>query len=230
MRTIVGIVGLALLLGCGAGGPEPEPTGTWQEEMTRARPAYEALAAIAANYPSNPVPTACANDPGNYLTLSWNKLMHITGGPKSDPQSTVAVVALSTDQARIGRLTPPGETPKYPRAATYREAMDELERRTHMGVVRVEHAQAATLQGGRSFRGGHLVGWLVVFELSSRQPVCQWPIAATSSETIHYQTKVGASSRERDAEKRQAVQKDLKRELATSIREARKKLWTAPTE
>ncbi len=229
------LVGVTLVLlaaapacggGGGGGGDQPPPMGTWQDEMARAEPVYAAMAELAANFPEarGLEARACAQDPGWFSTLSWNTLAKITGGEPSYAQTKVSGVAMAADSSKLSYLTPRGETPKYPSAATYREAMDEFEERTHMGVVWLEQARAGQARTGQTFDGGAVTGWLVVFDLQTRQPVCQWPLEATSSDTLSYGMQVGTAASGDLEAKRSAIQEDLKSKLSAAISEAREKL------
>jgi hypothetical protein len=211
--------------GCKSGSSS-EQMAPWEAARERAGGVYDALAEVAANFPALDTlePRKCPSPPKWMGAMSWNELARIGGQEPSAVEKQVGVIASVADVGRIHRLPARDETPRYPSASTFDEAVEEFHRRSHLAVLKLRAAKAGKAHGGSTFEAGFLEGWLVVFDLATREPVCQWPVSVQSSQKVSYRSSLLAGKRERQSARRYAVRKDLKDELRRALSEARQQL------
>lgn len=228
MRTRTVCLALLLMAGgaCRSGStPSAPAASSWQAARDAAGPVYEALAAMAANFPDldTLTPKACDPPPKWMGSMSWNELARAAGKEPSAVEKEVGTIAAVADVGRIHRLPGRDETPQYPSATTYTEATEEFAQRSHLAVLRLRAAKAGEV-AGRTFDAGYIEGWLVVFDTKTRQPVCQWPVSARSSAKVSYTVRVGAGAADEQGAKREAVERDLKDKLRSALSEATRQL------
>jgi len=232
---LAALVSVPACNGDGAGG-KGQPSGSKQSggrqgkleaAKKQAEPVYAALAEIVANFPD--VATLkqkkCAAKPKWMGGISWNKLMKITGGEPSAEEKEVWDLAQQADVGRINRLPPHNELGES--VSHYTEAATEFAKRTHMSVLRVAAGKSTKTRATGSFEGGFAAGWVVVFDVQTRQPVCQWPVVAESSKNVHYSVKSGDHQSDRERKKKYAVKEDLKRKMRDALNAARREMIPA---
>ena len=211
----------------GAGTSGSSAGGASEAELQKqAAPVYEALTAIADNFPDMATlePKKCDAAPKWMGGLGWNSLMKIIDRKPSDLEKELYDVATLGDVGRIKRLPTKGVTQKYKNRSNYTEAIEEFGKRSHMAILRLGAGKSTRTTGGSTFEGGFVQGWLVVFELANRSPVCHWPVSAKSSEKISVRHGLNDGKTRIDSKKVYAIKQDLKRKLQTALSEAKKQM------
>jgi hypothetical protein len=201
---------LLFLTACGSTEPEGPPPVPIAEARAQAEVLYAPLAKIADNFPALDTleQRACETKPTERAGISWNHLMAALERTP-DPLPTVI------DQAH-GVKTPldklPAKADPEGTSKDYLAAAEDYASSSHIVVVRMAGGKGPETSNPKKpapfslanpdrnahlpgFKGGSAAGWLVVFDTSTQQPVCQWPFQAQSSETVSMQTG-GSNTRE----------------------------------
>ena len=67
-----------------------------------------------------------------------------------------------------------------------------------------------------------------MFDLKDNEPICWWPVAASSRATVNYQFDPSKGAKQKENAKKMAAKKDLKDKIRTVISEAEKKMIPEP--
>ena len=223
---------LLILAGIGCSGDltsSPKEAAKDESELQKqAEPVYEALAQIADNFPDMAAlePQKCDSKSGVATQISWGTLHKIIGQDVPELDQELSFLSSTADDTfRLANLPGKGTTQKYPNASNYTDVIEKFSSSwTHIEVTRFSDGQAPELRDSSSFTPGHAKGWLVVFEINSRQPICHWPIEANMTSTIEAR-KYANSDHSSAGAARQALTDNMESSLRESLRLAKSELY-----